>query len=63
TDMMEYIFKPEMKPILDLTVAQIPLLKYGEEDHVKGLAVFLASGASDFMTGAIIPLDGGMAAK
>ncbi|MCU0575845.1 MAG: SDR family NAD(P)-dependent oxidoreductase, partial [Desulfobacterota bacterium] len=32
TDMMEYIFKPEMKPILDLTVAQIPLLRYGEED-------------------------------
>jgi len=63
TDMMEYIFKPDMKPILDLTVAQIPLLKYGEEDHVKGLAVFLASKASDFMTGAIIPLDGGMAAK
>lgn len=63
TDMMEYIFKPEMKPILDLTIAQIPLLKYGEEDHIKGLAVFLASRASDFMTGAIIPLDGGMAAK
>jgi NAD(P)-dependent dehydrogenase (short-subunit alcohol dehydrogenase family) len=63
TDMMEYIFKPDMKPILDLTVAQIPLLKYGEEEHVKGLAVFLASKASDFMTGSIIPLDGGMAAK
>jgi gluconate 5-dehydrogenase len=63
TDMMEYIFKPEMKPILDLTVAQIPLLKYGEEDHIKGLGVFLASRASDFMTGAVIPLDGGMAAK
>jgi NAD(P)-dependent dehydrogenase (short-subunit alcohol dehydrogenase family) len=63
TDMMEYIFKPDMKPILDITVAQIPLLRYGEEDHVKGLAVFLASKASDFMTGAIIPLDGGMAAK
>jgi gluconate 5-dehydrogenase len=63
TDMMEYIFKPEMKPILDLTVAQIPLLRYGEEDQIKGLAVFLASKASDFMTGAVIPLDGGMAAK
>jgi NAD(P)-dependent dehydrogenase (short-subunit alcohol dehydrogenase family) len=63
TDMMEYIFKPDMKPILDLTVAQIPLLRYGEEDHIKGLAVFLASKASDFMTGTIIPLDGGMAAK
>ncbi len=63
TDMMEYIFKPDMKPILDLTLAQIPLMKYGEEDHIKGVAVFLASAASDFMTGAVIPLDGGMAAK
>jgi NAD(P)-dependent dehydrogenase (short-subunit alcohol dehydrogenase family) len=63
TDMMEYVFKPEMKPILDLTLAQIPLVKYGEEDHIKGLAVFLASKASDFITGAIIPVDGGLAAK
>jgi NAD(P)-dependent dehydrogenase (short-subunit alcohol dehydrogenase family) len=63
TDMMEYVFKPDMKPILDLTLAQIPLIKYGEEDHIKGLAVFLASKASDFMTGAIIPLDGGLSAK
>jgi gluconate 5-dehydrogenase len=63
TDMMEYVFKPEMKPILDLTLAQIPLVKYGEEDHIKGLAVFLASKASDFVTGAVIPVDGGLSAK
>jgi gluconate 5-dehydrogenase len=63
TDMMEYIFKPDFKPILDLTLAQIPLMKYGEEDDVKGLAVFLASKASDLITGAVIPVDGGMAAK
>jgi 2-deoxy-D-gluconate 3-dehydrogenase len=35
---------------------------FGEADHVKGLAVYLASKASDFMTGAIIPLDGGQGA-
>ncbi|MGC9324239.1 MAG: glucose 1-dehydrogenase [Desulfomonilia bacterium] len=63
TDMMEYIFKPEMKPILDLSLAQIPLMKYGQEDDIKGLAVFLASKASDFMTGAIIPVDGGLSAQ
>ncbi len=62
TDMMEYIFKPEMKAILDIMIGQIPLKMYGEEDHVKALAVFLASQASDFMTGAIIPLDGGLGA-
>jgi 2-deoxy-D-gluconate 3-dehydrogenase len=35
---------------------------YGEADHVKGLAVYLASPASDFVTGAVIPLDGGLSA-
>lgn len=60
TDMMEYIFKPEMKSILDIMLGQIPLGTYGEEDDVKGVAVFLASQASNFMTGAIIPLDGGL---
>jgi gluconate 5-dehydrogenase len=63
TDMMEYVFKPEMKPILDLTLAQIPLVKYGEENDMKGLAVFLTSSASSYVTGAIIPVDGGLLAK
>jgi NAD(P)-dependent dehydrogenase (short-subunit alcohol dehydrogenase family) len=36
---------------------------YGDEDEIKGLAVFLASKASDFITGAIIPVDGGLSAQ
>jgi gluconate 5-dehydrogenase len=63
TDMMEYIFKPEMKPILDAMVGQIPLMKVGEENEIKGLALFLASRASDYVTGAVIPVDGGLGAK
>ncbi len=62
TDMMEYIFKPEMKAILDIMIGQIPLNMYGEADHVKGVAVYLASAASNFVTGAVIPLDGGLGA-
>ena len=62
TDMMEYIFKPEMKQILDIMIGQIPLGTYGEADHIKGIAVYLASRASDFVTGAVIPVDGGLGA-
>lgn len=63
TDMMKYIFKPEMKPILDAFISYVPLKKVGEEDDIKGLAVFLASRASDYITGAVIPCDGGIMAK
>ena len=63
TDMMEYIFKPEMKGILDATLGFIPLNRVGGEEDVKGLAVFLASKASDYITGAVVPVDGGILAK
>jgi NAD(P)-dependent dehydrogenase (short-subunit alcohol dehydrogenase family) len=38
---------------------RIPLGRLGEADDLKGLAVFLASPASDYCTGAAIPIDGG----
>lgn len=63
TDMMGYLDKPEAKPFRDAMVMTIPIPKMGEEDDVKALAVFLASKASDYITGAIIPVDGGMLAK
>ena len=63
TDMMKYLFKPEMKPFLDGFIGHIPVAKVGEEDDIKGLAVFLASKASDYMTGTVIPCDGGIMAK
>jgi NAD(P)-dependent dehydrogenase (short-subunit alcohol dehydrogenase family) len=37
----------------------IPIGRFGEPDDIKGLAVFLASDASAWVTGALIPLDGG----
>jgi gluconate 5-dehydrogenase len=37
----------------------IPMGKTGGPDDLKGVAVLLASDASNFMTGAIIPVDGG----
>ncbi len=37
----------------------IPMGRLGVPDDIRGLAVFLASDASGFTTGAVIPLDGG----
>jgi NAD(P)-dependent dehydrogenase (short-subunit alcohol dehydrogenase family) len=37
----------------------IPTGRLGQPDDIKGLAVFLASDASAWITGALIPMDGG----
>ncbi len=41
--------------------ARIPLGRVAKPDDIKGLALFLASPAADFITGAEIPIDGGAA--
>jgi NAD(P)-dependent dehydrogenase (short-subunit alcohol dehydrogenase family) len=40
-------------------IAKIPLGRWGELEEIQGLAVFLASDASGFMTGSAITIDGG----
>jgi gluconate 5-dehydrogenase len=47
----------------DLLRARIPLRRFGGSDDLKGAAVFLASPASDFVTGATLPVDGGQLAS
>lgn len=63
TDMMEYVFESGRENMLEAMLSFVPLRKAGGVDDIKGLAVFLSSRASDYITGAVIPLDGGMAAK
>jgi NAD(P)-dependent dehydrogenase (short-subunit alcohol dehydrogenase family) len=41
---------------------RIPLGRFGNEDDLKGAAVFLASNASDFVTGHVLVVDGGQSA-
>jgi len=45
--------------IKDRFLSGIPAGRFGHPDDIKGLAVFLASDASSWITGAIIPMDGG----
>jgi len=40
-------------------LARTPAGRWGEPDDLSGMAVFLASAASDFITGTAIPVDGG----
>jgi 2-deoxy-D-gluconate 3-dehydrogenase len=40
-------------------LARTPAGRWGEPADLAGIAVFLASSASDFITGAAIPVDGG----
>jgi 2-deoxy-D-gluconate 3-dehydrogenase len=40
-------------------LARIPAGRWGNPEDLKGVTVFLASSASDYMHGAIVPVDGG----
>ncbi len=40
-------------------LSRIPAGRWGTPEDMKGLVIFLASSASDYMNGAVIPVDGG----
>ena len=44
-------------------LARIPMGRWGKPDDLKGIAVFLASAASNYVSGAVIPVDGGFLAR
>lgn len=64
-----YIKTANTKPIRDDAVrnneilSRIPAGHWGETHELMGVVVFLASSASDYVNGAIIPVDGGWLAR
>jgi NAD(P)-dependent dehydrogenase (short-subunit alcohol dehydrogenase family) len=47
----------------DVISSQVPLGRPGQPDDVAGVAIFLASRAGAYLTGAVIPCDGGISTR
>ena len=62
TDMNEALLDPE-NPRYQQITERIPAGRWGSGTDMKGPCIFLASHASDYLGGAIIPVDGGYLVK
>jgi 2-deoxy-D-gluconate 3-dehydrogenase len=64
-----YISTPMNKEILEddqrskEILYRTPIGRWGVPDDLKGISIFLASRASDFVTGAVFPIDGGYSSR
>lgn len=56
TDMTAVLTDEQKKGI----VANVPLGRYANVDEIAGVATFMASEAASYITGALIPVDGGL---
>ena len=55
--------RAEVSGLNSMVLMRTPARRWGTPDDMSGIAVFLASPASDFVTGTAIPVDGGYAAQ
>jgi 2-deoxy-D-gluconate 3-dehydrogenase len=63
TDMTAPVRSADMKEMNDEIIARTPAARWGDPDELVGTAIFLASRASDFVTGTMIPVDGGYSVR
>lgn len=54
---------PEVRTKLDGYLATLPLRRVAQPSEVADVALFLASGASSYLTGLAVPVDGGFIAR
>ena len=57
-----YVAQPDPQAALQARTSTLPLGRLGQPDDVANLALFLASEESSWLTGAAVPLDGGLTA-
>ena len=55
--MTEYVMNDKER--YDAEVEGIPLKRWGQDEDIAGTALFLAGPSGAYITGAIIPVDGG----
>jgi 2-dehydro-3-deoxy-D-gluconate 5-dehydrogenase len=63
TELTAPIWKHELPGMHERISSRIPAGDWGKGDDLAGIAVFLASEASDYVTGAAIPVDGGYSSQ
>ena len=55
--------RQEIEGLQEKAAARTPAGRWGEPRDLEGAAVFLASPASDFITGVALPVDGGFSSN
>jgi len=55
--------RQQIEGLNESVLARTPMGRWGEPAELAGAAVFLCSAASDFVTGALLPVDGGYSAR
>jgi len=63
TDMTAVVRTPDFKAMNDEIIARTPAGRWGQPEEMAGPAIFLASSASDFVTGETLRVDGGYAIR
>jgi 2-dehydro-3-deoxy-D-gluconate 5-dehydrogenase len=55
--------REQIEGLNGMVLSRTPAGRWGEPSDMAGAAVFLSSPASDFVTGAVLPVDGGFSAR